>query len=152
MQDVIIADTSCLILLDNIGELELLKQLYQRITVTPEIAEEFEKKLPNWISIASPSNKTYQQILEVSIDRGEASAIALALEHKNCILIIDDLKGRKFAEQVGITITGTLGIITKAKQVGKINSVKPYLDKIQNTNFRISNELIKIILKNSGEA
>ena len=141
MQDVIIADISCLILLDNIGELKLLKQLYQRITITPEIAEEFEKNLPDWIRIASPSNKTYQQILEVSIDRGEASAIALALENKNCILIIDDLKGRKFAEQVGLTITGTLGIITKAKQLGKINSVKPYLDKIQNTNFRISNEL-----------
>lgn len=60
MQDVIIADTSCLILLDNIGELELLKQLYQRITITPEIAEEFEKKLPDWIKIASPSNKIYQ--------------------------------------------------------------------------------------------
>ncbi|MGK7389605.1 MAG: DUF3368 domain-containing protein [Candidatus Cyclobacteriaceae bacterium M2_1C_046] len=52
---------------------------------------------------------------------------------------------------MGLTITGTLGIIVKAKQLGKINSIKPYLEKIQNTNFRISNELITVILKNSGE-
>jgi len=151
MHEVIIADTSCLILLDNIGELNLLKQLYQRITITQEIADEFERKLPEWVMIASPKNQTYHRILAVSLDKGEASAIALALELPNCLLIMDDIKGRKFAQQMGLTITGTLGVLIKAKQVGKIKSIKPYLEKIQKTNFRISAELVNEIMVNTGE-
>lgn len=49
------------------------------------------------------------------MDKGEASAIALAIELDDCLLIIDDLKGRKFANQIGLTIIGTIGVIVDAK-------------------------------------
>jgi predicted nucleic acid-binding protein len=110
MRKVIISDTSCLIQLEPIGELELLYKLFGAITVTPEIVDEFHGQLPAWIIVESVSNKTYQTILGASLDIGEASAIALAIEQSECLLIIDDLKGRKFAEKFGLTITGTLGI------------------------------------------
>jgi predicted nucleic acid-binding protein len=135
MQKVIISDTSCLILLDKIGEFNLLNKLFDQIVVTPEIAKEYNKKLPEWVKIDEPSNKTYQKILEASLDIGEASAIAFAIEQIDCLLIIDDYKGRKFAEQLGIKITGTLGIIIEAKLRGQIKSVKPILDRIKNTDF-----------------
>jgi predicted nucleic acid-binding protein len=75
MQKIIISDTSCLILLDKIGALNLLNQLFKTITITAEIAEEFNKVLPQWIVIENPVNKNYQKILEATLDKGEASAI-----------------------------------------------------------------------------
>jgi predicted nucleic acid-binding protein len=69
----------------------------------------------------------------------------------DCLLIIDDLKGRKFANQIGLTIIGTIGIIVDAKLTGIITSVKPILAKIKLTNFRIAEQLEAIILKRSGE-
>jgi len=48
-RSVIIADTSCLILLDKIEELELLQKLYGTVFITPVISNEFGKSLPNWI-------------------------------------------------------------------------------------------------------
>jgi len=137
MQKVIISDTSCLILLDKIGELELLNKLFGTIITTNEVAKEFGQTLPYWVEIKEPSNKNFQSIIEASVDKGEASAIALAIELNNCLLIIDDLKGRKFTNKIGITIIGTIGVIVDAKLTGHIISVKPILDKIKLTNFRI---------------
>ena len=151
MQKVIISDTSCLILLDKIGELELLNKLFGQITITPEIAREFKKDLPEWFKIEQPTNKTYQKILEASLDKGEASAIAFAIEQTDCLLIIDDNKGRKYAQQLGIKITGTLGVVINAKLSGLIESVKPILDKIKKTDFRLTAELEKKTLEKSNE-
>ncbi|MBX2917139.1 MAG: DUF3368 domain-containing protein [Cyclobacteriaceae bacterium] len=151
MQKIILSDTSCLILLDKIGELNLLNKLFGQITVTQEIANEFKRELPAWFKIENPTNIVYQQILEASLDKGEASAIAFAIEQSDCLLIINDYKGRRFAEQFGIKITGTLGVIVLAKLHGHINSVKPILAKIKTTDFRLESELEKRILKNSKE-
>jgi predicted nucleic acid-binding protein len=95
--EIIISDTSCLILLTKIGELDLLKEFSDKVFVTDTVLKEFGKALPTWIKIKSPADNHYQKILEMEIDPGEASAVALSLETENSILIIDDLKGRKVA-------------------------------------------------------
>ena len=92
MHKTIISDTSCLIILSKIGELELLHKLYGQIITTLDIAEEFGETLPNWVTIEKASDKYKQRILEMQIDKGESSAIALALEIPNCTLILDDFK------------------------------------------------------------
>ena len=151
MHKAIISDTSCLILLDKIGELNLLYKLFGTIITTSEVAFEFGLPLPDWFEIQQPKDKNYQTIIEASVDKGEASAIALAVELDDCLLIIDDLKGRKFAQQLGLTIIGTIGILVDAKLAGIIPSVKPLLTKIKTTNFRISDQLEMLILKKAGE-
>lgn len=151
MQRIIIADASCLILLDKIGKLKLLRKLFGTITITPEVASEFGSQLPFWIKTLPTLDKTLQLYIEKFVDKGEASAITLAKEFRNSLLIIDDLKGRIFARKTGIAITGTLGIIVEAKFAGIITSVKPLLLKIKETNFRISKELEDQILKIAGE-
>ena len=137
----IISDTSCLIILDNIGELDLLKKLFDTVTITPQIETEFGKMLPNWI-IKEQANKKLYTTISKTLDSGEASAIALALEKENYLLIIDDLKGRKYARSLNLNFTGTIGIIAKAALNNKIKNAFEILDKIQNTNFRVSNKLI----------
>ncbi len=98
MQKTILSDTSCLIILNKIGELELVHRVFGKIVITDDVANEYGLQLPEWISIRNPQNKKYKQILEASVDKGEASAIALAVESSDCLLIIDDLKGRNLAE------------------------------------------------------
>ena len=76
-------------------------------------------------------NKNYIIELENIVDKGEASAIVLAVEVKDCVIIIDDLKARNLAERIGMNITDTLGILLKAKQKGLIASVKPMIFKLR---------------------
>jgi predicted nucleic acid-binding protein len=128
--EIVIADTTCFILLENIGEFNLLRSLFTKIITTTTIAEEFGSPLPEWIEIRKPKNISFQNSLD--IDAGEASAITLALESQNALLILDDNKGRKTAERLNLLYTGTLGIILKAKNVGIIPSLKPIIQNTRN--------------------
>ncbi len=151
MHKTIISDTSCFIILTNIGELELLHKVYEQIVTTIDIAIEYGEVLPEWVEIVEVKDKYRQKLLEMQIDKGESSAIALALETENSTVILDDYKARKIAEQLGIIFTGTLGVIIKAKLNGIIPSIKPLLDKIKQTNFRLSAELELKSLKEADE-
>ena len=151
MRKIIISDTSCLILLNKVGQLDILHKLFGIITTTNEVAEEFGQSLPPWFEIKQPNDRNYQLLIEASVDKGEASAIALAIESENALLIIDDLKGRKLAYKLGLTIIGTIGVIVDAKLAGIIISVKPILAKIKETNFRITDQLELLILKRTNE-
>ncbi len=151
MQRTIISDTSCLILLDKIGELGILSELFGEVTITSEIAKEYKQPLPSWIKIMDPKNINYQTILLATVDIGEASAIALAIESEDCLLILDDLKARRLATDLGLHITGTIGILIDAKLSGIIPAIKPLIDKIRQTNFHITPELLKKITDATGE-
>ena len=148
---IVIADTSCLIVLKKIEALNLLKELYEEVYITEEIALEYGDSLPDWIIIKNVKNKKYQQLLHLILDLGEASAIALSLEMDNVLLILDDLKGRKEAERLGCRITGTLGVLFKAKNVGLINELKTYIEKLKSVGFRISDKIVEEILRRSNE-
>jgi predicted nucleic acid-binding protein len=107
--------------------------------------------LPEWVEIASVKDKYKQQLLEMQLGKGESSAMALSLEIPNSILIIDDYKARKTAEILNLKFIGTIGLIIKAKLNGVIPSVKPLLQKIKQTNFRLSIDLEQYAIKEAGE-
>jgi predicted nucleic acid-binding protein len=151
MPKTIISDTSCFIILSNIGALDILQKVYGQIITTQEIATEFGEILPDWVFIHAVTDKYRQQLLEMQIDKGESSAIALALETPGCTVILDDFKARKIANQLGLNFTGTIGVIVKAKLNGIIPSIQPLLLKIRETDFRLSTELELIALKEAGE-
>jgi len=146
-------DTSCFILLSKIKRLQLLKTVFDGVEmITSEIVlNEFGKPLPTWININHKPDKNYQNLLELKIDSGEASILALALEHGNSLLVLDDLKARQLAQRLNLHFTGTLGILLKAKQIKAIPSVQAELDKIQQTNFRFSKQIYTQILNQAGE-
>ena len=151
MHKVIISDTSTLIILQKIEQLELLNKLYGEVITTPEVAKEFGEVLPNWIKIQNVSNINYKKLLETMIDKGEASAFALASDYNDVLLLLDDLKARKLAERLNFKFTGTLGIIHKAKQLNLIKELKPLIEKLLITNFRISDKIIKELLALNNE-
>ena len=151
MHRTIISDTSCFIILTNINELDILYKVYGKIVTTIDIAIEYGDALPEWVEIETVSDKYRQQLLELQIDKGESSAIALALEKPGSTVILDDYKARKIAQQLGIIYTGTLGVIIKAKLKGIIPSIKPILEKIKLTDFRLSPEIELMALKEAKE-
>ena len=151
MHKVVVSDTSCLITLSNMGEIELLKGLYSEIFTTPVVAQEFGENLPGWIKLVGTMDQRTQVALEMQVDPGEASAMVLALELKADLVILDDYKARKVATRLGLGITGTLGIFLKAKELGLVSAVKPLLEELSKTNFRISQSLISETLRLAGE-
>ena len=151
MHKIIISDTSCFIILANIGEFDLLHKVQGQLATTHEIATEFGETLPEWVEILTVVDKSKQLLLEMQIDKGESSAIALAIETPNSTVIIDDYKARKIAEKLGLTYTGTMGVIIKAKLLGIIPSIKPLLNRIKQTDFRLSADIELQALKEAKE-
>ncbi len=146
-----IANSSCIIVLDNIDLLWILKELYGHILITEEVFYEYGKPLDKWIKTRKVKNKSHVDILNTFIDLGEASTIALGIEVEKCSLILDDQRARKIAKNLELNVTGTLGVIMKAKKKDIISSVSEVIEKLKSKNFRMSNQLVKEILKLSGE-
>jgi predicted nucleic acid-binding protein len=151
----IISDTSCLIALTDINKLDILKRLYSEIFVTPEIAAEYIKKLPDWIKLKEVQDK--QKVLQLKNEKlgsGESSAIALALEIQNSMLILDDDKARKYALKNGLTITGTLGVVSAAYDLGYIDNYDSVCADLNKVNFhfskRVQSAVRNNISKNNG--
>jgi predicted nucleic acid-binding protein len=153
MNKVIISDASCLIALDEIGQIEILKSVFPQIVTTNEVSAEFGKELPTWISVKTLQNSAKRNELELVLDAGEASAIALALENpKQSILIIDEKKGRKIAKQYNLEIIGTLRVLLLAKQNGVIPSVKNLVAELTRKRFRFTNAVVNQILEEANES
>lgn len=148
---VVIADTTCFILLDKIGELAILEKTFGTVTTTDVIVKEFGKELPSWVRIQRVSNAHFLQILQTEVDEGEASAIAFSFEHEGSLLVLDDWKARKLAEKLGLEFTGTLGVLLWEKSAGVITEIKPIIQKIQQTNFRFSTKVVNEILNEAQE-
>lgn len=145
MPGIIVSDTSCLILFYKIGEHDLLRKLFGKLHITDTVLKEFNQPVPDWIEVVELKTDVYK-VLSGYLDPGEATSIALASEHEESLLIIDEIKGRRAAREMDIQITGSLGLLIAAKNKGHLKVVKPIIDKIQKTNFRISEELIERVL------
>jgi predicted nucleic acid-binding protein len=133
----IIADTSCLIALSNVGQLHILKDLCKTVCITPEIAAEFGEPLPVWIQVVPVKDKVKQRTIHNSLDIGESSAIALALESANPLLILDDGKARRFARNLGVAMTGTAGLLITAYEGGYLHDIHAVIAMLQKQNFRL---------------
>lgn len=147
MVKVVISDTSCLIALSKIEKLNLLQELFNEIIITREVYCEFGRPLPEWIIVTEVNNKLKQFELENRLDRGEASAIALALEIENSTLIIDEAKGRKISQSLNIEIIGTIGIILLAEKKGLISDSIATLRKLIYQGFWIPETLMNKIIE-----
>ena len=150
MSQVIISDTSCLILFEKIGRMDLLRATFGEVVVTEEVATEYGI-LPNWVKVKSLINRQLFNELRLELGSGEASSIAFATEIEGSLLIIDERKGRKRAEELGLSIIGSLGVLLKAKQMGVLPSLLQVIQEIDKTDFRISENIKLKLLGEAGE-
>lgn len=162
---IVISDTSSLTSLAAIHQLDLLQKLYQIIIIPQAVYQELtsvktpvpgtvEVQTLDWIEVRSVFNTSMVEFLrqEQLLDRGESEAIALALELKAELLLIDERKGRQEALNQGLKITGLLGVLIEAKFKQLIPTVQPILDDlIRIANFRVSESLYQQILQMTQE-
>jgi predicted nucleic acid-binding protein len=133
----VISDTSCIIALTNIGRLDVLKELCRFVCITPEVASEFRDPLPEWIHIVPVKDASTLRIIRNSLDLGEASAIALSLETENSLVILDDGRARRFAKNIGVAMTGTLGVLITAFEAGILPDIYSVIAELRKKNFRL---------------
>ena len=153
---IVVSDTSPISNLLQIGEIELLRRIFDKIVIPTQVFAEIcriesHKEFlikQDWIETAPLSNENLKKILLNDLDSGEAEAIALAVELKADYLLIDEIKGRQIAESYGIKVTGIIGVLIKAKEAGLIAEVKPYLQKsVNDAGFWLNPKLIEKILE-----
>ena len=144
-----VVDSARLIGLERIGRLDLLPALLDPIFAPPAVNREFGSQ-PAWMKVERPNDVGMVAALRLLVDPGESEAIVLAYE-KGLRIILDDRKAREVAQRLGVPITGTVGLLIKAKQEGVIAAVRPLLDALDANHFRISDALRAEALRLAGE-
>ncbi|MEP7012754.1 MAG: DUF3368 domain-containing protein [Acidobacteriota bacterium] len=159
---VVVADSSPLIGLARIGQLEILRKLASRILMPPAVQAEItqhRREAPGaaairqaaWIEIATPDPPEVE-LLAILLDRGEAEAIALAQRLPGSTLLLDDARARRVAERLAIPRIGTVGLLRRAKKAGLIQAVKPCIEALMANGIYIHRTLIDAVLKDVGES
>ena len=160
MREVIVNSTP-LIILCNIDRLDLLRLLYKEITIPEAVFREVTEKddsacralkdsLP-WIHIDKIRDYSEKKMYKAKLHDGEVEVMILAQEKKADLVIIDDNAAKKTAKYLGITVTGTIGVLLKAKMKGFICEIGPLLNEMKRSGFYISEELEAMILRQAGE-
>lgn len=156
------ADASPLIGLAAAGAFHLLNELFGRVRVTPAVRSEVLAggSLPGAPELAGAIASGWIEVAEAPADvaaftdlgAGEASTLALAVESPDdCLVLIDEPLGRAHAHASGIAVTGLVGVLLAAKQAGFIPRIRPHLERLETSNFRLSREVIRAALEQAGE-
>jgi hypothetical protein len=161
-----VSDSSPLIHLAKIEALELLSRLYSRILIPPavwrEVVEESDGRpgavemqkavAAGWMVKQATKNETLVIALRQTLDNGEAEAIALATELHPESVLLDDKLARQMARRLGVAVTGTIGVLLRAKQVGLIVELRPLVTRLQSEGgYYIDPSLIEKVLLAAGE-
>jgi predicted nucleic acid-binding protein len=156
-----VADTSFLIALQWLELLETLGQVHTRVLVPERVWDEFaegasEAELAavariGVIQRTQVSNATLAAAIGTAAEGGEAEVIALALERGIILVLMDDYRGRKVAQRLGLKTRGILGHLLLLKRLGSIEAVRGYLEKLKKRGFFLSEQIIREVLSLAGE-
>jgi hypothetical protein len=142
MPETAIIDTSALIALERINILDVLCKIYSHIILPEAVVSEFgQPSIDCYSSEKVKSPMVRLLVLDLNLGRGEAESIALASEI-GLRLVLDDLKARKVAENLGLKITGTIGILLKAERLALIDSAYDKSKELRDKGFYISGQLL----------
>jgi len=159
----VVSNTSPIVNLAAIGQLELLRGVFGSIIIPDAVYHEIvvqgagragSSEIPaaEWIVQRSVNNLHVADILKQELGAGEAEALALALEIGADWILLDERLGRRWAARLGLPFTGLLGVLAKAKARSLIPAVKPLMDALRtHAGFWISPSLYQYILASVGE-
>jgi predicted nucleic acid-binding protein len=150
-----VAHSSSLIHLEKIGQLALLESLFEQVAIPQAVADEVQKTLPeipSWIHVHTLSRPIPPAIARRSLGAGESEAMAVALELRIPRVILDDLTARTFGRALGLEVVGTGAVLYLAKMRGLVPAVRPLLDALLATGFRLSPKVYLTLLRAAGEA
>ena len=156
---IVFSNTTPIIALSSIQNLHLLPQLFGQIHLVNEVIDECEVGGPisvpairelDWIIPIQSNNPQHAHIL-LELDKGEKYTLDMACKHQAGLVIIDEKIGRNIAEYMGLKVTGTLGVLLKAKQQGLIPSFGEAVRLMQAQGIYYQTALIQKLAQTVGE-
>jgi predicted nucleic acid-binding protein len=161
MPRIIVADASPLIGLAAAGALDLLRELFGRVTITRLVkdevtgrgdrpgARELDAALrAGWLRVAPTPMETWAFD---DIDAGEASTIALAAEYPGALVLMDDAAGRARAAAKGLEVLDVPGVLLAAKRAGLIAAVQPLVARLARGGFTLAEDSRSALLREANE-
>lgn len=159
----VVADTGPLIALARVERLELLRRRYERVVVPPAVHAELalDSNRPGaralsravdagWLTVETVTDMGLVRELARLLDPGEAEAIALAEQEHAVFLLVDDARGRRIARSRGVSVVGVAGVLLAAKARGELAAVRPIIEALANTGYRLSPGLVAGVLARAG--
>ena len=156
----VIVNSTPLIILSNIGHLQILKSLYQQIFIPSAVFKEVTAKTDSacqqifqnfdWIQVLECKNFD-RKIYPPKLHSGEIEVLVLAQDLNADLIVLDDNAAKKTAKFLGLTVTGTLGILLKAKREGFIDSTQSAINLMLEKGFYLSDSVIKLALSATNE-
>ncbi len=158
----VIVNTTPLIALCHVGQLNLLKKMYGEIMIPHAVYRELSEKQESvckkqvdasldWIHVEEIENQMAKSMFKTQLHDGEVEVMILAKERDADIVIIDDANAKKHAKYLKLPVTGTLGVLIKAKKQGYISELKPIIQEMVNKNIYISEKLVQLCLEMVNE-
>jgi predicted nucleic acid-binding protein len=152
----VVSNTSPINYLTLIGLERLLPTLFGRVIIPAAVQEELKApgapaeiremlgRSGDWLeAVSAPS---VSDPILAGLDPGEMEAIALAVNMKADLILLDEARGRRTAaERFGLAITGTLGVLDRAARAGLINATDA-VERLGKTSFRGSPKLYRLVL------
>ncbi|HDN80212.1 MAG TPA: DUF3368 domain-containing protein [Chloroflexi bacterium] len=157
---IVISNAGPLIALARIRHFELLRDLFGHLLIPQAVYEEVVVKgagrpgayetasaCGDWLNVVSVKDVTIVRSLLARLGKGESEAIALALEKKADLLLMDDLKARAVAEFMGLAVSGTVGVVFQAYRQGIVSDLNQVLDALRAKGFWIDDDVYNRVLR-----
>lgn len=156
----VVANNTPLVAFWVLGRFDLLQQLFGTVLIPPAVQAEFlgterilrERALEKapWIKTVAIKDPR-RPLAYTGLDKGEAEVLAFAEECGGTV-IMDERKGRRYAQRLGLPLTGTLGVLLLAKERGLITTVSSAIAQLQNAGLYLDAALVARVLELAGES
>lgn len=144
----IVVNSTPLIALAKVNMLELLKEMYGQVIIPEAVYREVMEKNDvaaqrveaalEWMDVRKVDPILERRMYRAKLHDGEVEVMLLAQSIGADAVIIDDGAARKTAEYLELPLTGTLGIMIKAKQRGLLDAVMPVVQQMEQNGIYFS--------------
>lgn len=160
---IVLSNTTPLIGLASIERFDLLRQLFGHLTIAQAVYDEAvvsgreeggakrEVSTADWIATVAVTDRLAVDVLLDDMDTGEAETIVLASELGADWVLMDERKGRRKLDRLGLNKIGTLGILLKAKQLRLLPAIRPDIERLCQQGFSIAQPVVDAVLQRAGE-
>lgn len=154
---IVVSNTSPLIHLEKIGRLELLRELFGEIRIPRAVEAELlqrrpPRELPGWVrpSVAAVPDVVARLAARVR-GRGEAETLALAVRERADLVLTDDRMALREAKRLGLEVTGTLGVLVRAKRQGLLEEIRGEVERLRQAGAWFGRDVVVRALVQAGE-
>lgn len=103
-----------------------------------------------WLKVVNPKSMP-SEWLALDLGAGELAAMALALENRDSVVLLDDMLARRTAQAAGLQVWGTLKVLLEAKTNGLVDKIEPFVSRLNDSGMWVSDEIKQRILTLAGE-